>query len=194
MSRRVAEGKVFWEVCGWKAFLRRIRMTKKTVFVLVLITAVSFFAAPQSFRLDGNAHIFSYNDLKSILAKDHAHYTANELYRSYQSLRESCGSNSLLLEQKEKNEFANQAIRISGTVARVRRSFFDEYIVELNTSDAWGYDVGVVYPKKISAAMVRELIALQEGQHFECVVITRKNSMFVDVPVWNQNGVYRTEP
>ena len=164
------------------------------VFVLLCTITISAFAESFSITLDGNAHIFSYNDLKKILSMNCAIYTANELYRSYENLRNSCGNNKLLLEQKEKNEFANQLIKISGKVKQVRKSILDEYIVELYTSDSIFYDIGVVYPKRISQKMINELMTYKQGDYFQATVLTRRNDMYVDVPVWNSNGTYRTEP
>ena len=152
------------------------------------------FAESFSFMFDGNAHIFSYNDLKKVLETDWVCVSANDLYKSYKSLRESCGNNKLLLEQKEKTEFSNCLIKIYGKVKQVRKSILDEYIVELYTADSIFYDIGVVYPERISQAMINKLITLKEGDYFEATVVTRRNDRYVDVPVWNFNGVYRTEP
>lgn len=171
-----------------------MKKRKLGLFILFFVTILSAFAESFSITLDGNAHIFLYNDLKKILSMNCTTYSANELYRSYENLRNSCGNNKLLLEQKEKNEFANQLIRITGTVKQVRKSILDEYIVELYTSDSIFYDIGVVYPKRISSAMINELMTYKQGDYFQATVLTRRNDMYVDVPVWNSNGTYRTEP
>ena len=42
--------------------------------------------------------------------------------------------------------------------------------------------------------MLNELMMLKEGDYFEAVVMTRTNDLYVDVPVWDSNGTYRTEP
>lgn len=146
-----------------------------------------------SFTLDGNAHIFSYNDLRKVLSANCDTYSATNLYNSYQDLVDSCGNNKLLQEQKEETEFNNTVIRITGRVSKVRKSILDEYIVELTTSGSI-INVGVVYPKRISQKMKNELMSYKQGDYFEAIAITRKTYCYCDIPVWNQNGVYRTEP
>ncbi len=138
---------------------------------------------------------FLINDLKTLHeSKSTIHsYSANGLYREYDRLRESCGNNELLFEQKKETAFAHAVIVLSGYVSQVRKSFFNEYIVELETTESLA-DIGVVYPEKISAAMLSDLMNLKRGDYFEAIVITRSTYLYVDVPVWNQNGVYRTEP
>ena len=37
-------------------------------------------------------------------------------------------------------------------------------------------------------------MTLKQGDYFEAIVITRDTYMYVDIPVWNSNGIYRTEP
>lgn len=164
------------------------------VFAAVLLCSLCF-GDGMRFKLDGNAHIFSYNDLKTLHeSKSTIHsYSANGLYRAYDRLRESCGNNELLFEQKKETAFAHAVIVLSGYVSQVRKSFFNEYIVELETTESLA-DIGVVYPEKISAAMLSDLMNLKRGDYFEAIVITRSTYLYVDVPVWNQNGVYRTEP
>ena len=152
------------------------------------------FADSFTATLDGNAHIFSYTDFKKIYNFTVDTYSANELYRSYKRLQEACGNNELLFDQKRKTEFANQLIKISGYVKRVRKSILDEYIVELGTTATWSWDIGVVYPKRISSAMINELMNLRQGDYFEALAITRDTYLYVDIPVWNSNGTYRTEP
>lgn len=162
-------------------------------FVLSFFISTVF---PESFSLmlDGNAHIFSYNDLKKLHEMNPYKYSANSLYIAYENLRESCGNNELLFDQKRETEFANQLIIISGYVKQVRKSILDEYIVELGTTEIGAWDIGVVYPKRISQNMINELMTYKQGDYFEAVAITRNSYMYVDIPVWNQNGVYRTEP
>ena len=150
----------------------------------------------QTLRLDGNAHIFSYDFLKkmhTVLAQTGT-TPADELYKRYKKLRQSCGSNEILFEEKRKTEFANCAMKISGQVHKVRKSIFDEYIVELKTNELGAWNIGVVYPKKISQTMKTELMQLRQGDYFEALILTRDTYLYVDVPVWEQNGVYRTEP
>lgn len=168
---------------------------KAILSVLFILIGTSVFSDDYfSITLDGNAHVFSHSDLKKVLSLNCSDYSANELYRAYDKLRESCGNNELLFDQKRKTEFANQIIKISGYVKQVRKSILDEYIVELENTDTWAWDIGVVYPKRISSAMVNELMTLKQGDYFEAIVITRDTYMYVDIPVWNSNGIYRTEP
>lgn len=171
-------------------------MKKRFLFAILSFTFLVPLCFSESFSItiDGNAHIFSYNDLKKIHGFNVDKYSANELFRAYESLRNSCGNNELLFDQKRKTEFANQLIKISGYVKQVRKSILDEYIVELGTTDTWAWDIGVVYPKRISSAMINELMNLRQGDYFEALAITRETYMYVDIPVWNSNGTYRTEP
>lgn len=164
------------------------------IFIIFYIFTLYSFAETFSMTLDGNAHILSYNDLKRFLSMNLTTYTANGLYRSYESLGNSCGNNKLLFDEKCETEFANNLIKLTGYVKEVRRSILDEYIVELGTTETFSWDIGVVYPKRISQAMKSELMKLREGDYFEAAVITRNTYMYVDVPVWNSNGIYRTEP
>lgn len=170
--------------------------TKKLFFTLAIFASLCSVIIAQSFsfRKVGNAAIFSYNDLKQIHETDWRRYTANDLYRQYDNLRDSCGNNELLFEQRRETEFANRMIKISGTIKQIRRSILSEYIVELGTTEPWAWDIGVVYPERISQAMINELMTLKAGDRFEALVVTRSTYMYVDVPVWDQNGVYRTEP
>lgn len=101
--------------------------------------------------------------------------------------------NQLLFDETIKTKVANKIIKISGTVKQVL-SYSSEYIVELNTYEDWALPVGVVYPKEISQAMLNELMSIKTGNHFEAIVMTRDTYIYVDIPVWDQNGVYRTEP
>lgn len=144
----------------------------------------------------GNVVLCSYSTLKQIhdMADKIPIFSADEHYREYDSLVESCGNNKLLIDKKLEEEFANKLQRICGFVYQVRRSILNEYIVELRTSEAWSWNVKVVYPKQISQAMINELLSLKEGDYFEAIVLTRATYLYVDVPVWNQSGVYRTEP
>lgn len=168
-------------------------MKKSVLFFAMLLLFCSFNFA-QSFWLDGNAHIFSYNDFKKVHEMNVDIYSPNDLYRVYENLRTECGNNELLFDQKCETEFANKLIRISGRVKQVRKSILDEYIVELGTTELFAWDIGVVYPKRISNAMINELMTLKAGDYFEANVITRSSYFYVDIPVWNSNGTYRTEP
>lgn len=166
------------------------------LLAFIIYGCLSCYAQQFASTLDGNAHIFSYNDLKKIYESKSSikKYSANALYRDYDNLRNSCGNNELLFDQKRETEFANRIIIISGYVKQVRKSFLDEYIVELDTTETWAFDIGVVYPKRISNAMLNELLTLKAGDYFETIAVTRNTYMYVDVPVWNSNGTYRTEP
>lgn len=168
----------------------------KKILVLIALCFCGYLCFSESLEgsLVGNAHIFSYNTLKRIHEQKNnmPEYSANGLIQWYNRVKDSCGNNELLFEQKKETEFANKGIVITGYVYQVRKSFFDEYIVELDTSDS--FYVGVVYPKKISQAMVSELMNLKQGDYFKAIVCTRSTCRYVDVPVWDQNGVYRTEP
>ena len=104
------------------------------------------------------------------------------------------GDNKLLLEKKL-DEAKNQLIVIYGYINQVRKSILDEYIVELSVNVDWAvFNISVVYPKKISPAMKEELMYLKRGDYFQALVFTRSTYAYVDVPVWNSNGTYRTEP
>lgn len=166
----------------------------KKILVLIALCFCGYLCFSVEGSRVGNAHIFSYNNLKYIHEQKNnmPEYSANGLIQWYNRLNDSCGNNELLFEQKKETEFANNAIVITGYVYQVRKSFFDEYIVELDTSDS--FYVGVVYPKKISQAMISELMNLKQGDYFKAIVCTRSTCRYVDVPVWDQNGVYRTEP
>lgn len=97
-------------------------------------------------------------------------------------------------EQKQK-EAQNSLIVIYGYVNLVRRSILDEYIVELQVQRDWSImNVSVVFPKRISSAMINELMQIKKGDYFESIAFTRTTSAYVDVPVWNSSGTYRTEP
>ena len=169
---------------------------KKRFLGIIIVNIFCFLLFPESFSLtlDGNAHIFSYNDLKRLHEMNPAKYSADGLYRSYDNLRKSCGNNEILFDEKCKTEFANQLITIIGHVKQVRKSILDEYIVELEANETWAWNVSVVYPKRISQKMKGELMQLRQGDYFEALAITRSTYMYVDVPVWNSNGTYRTEP
>lgn len=110
-------------------------------------------------------------------------YTPSELYRLY-------NQNAIKFE----NDFKYKAFKIKGYIARIRRGFLDEYIVELKCSESWVSDLAVVYPSRISEAMKKELMNMNIGDYFEALVVGRDNWFYVDVPVWNSNGTYRTEP
>ncbi len=169
-------------------------MKKSIMFFTMLLVLCSFtFAESLSFMLDGNAHVFSYNNFKKVHKMNTTKYSANSLYLEYDNLRTVCGNNELLFDQKRKTEFANQLITISGYVTQVRKSIYGEYIVELKTTKSLFSDIGVVYPKRISNAMLNELMTLKAGDYFEAIAITRDTCMYVDIPVWNSNGTYRTE-
>ena len=92
------------------------------------------------------------------------------------------------------NKFKHVAFGIRGQVARIRRGFFDEYIVELKCNESWVSDLAVVYPSKISEAMKNELMNLNIGDYFEALVVGRSSWYYVYIPFWNSNGTYRTEP
>ena len=129
--------------------------------------------------------VISRSQLASFLeqSKNMTGYTPDDLCKYYDQ-------NSL----KYENDFKHTAFKVRGYVARIRRGFFDEYIVELKCNESWVSDLSVVYPKKISEAMKKELMNLNIGDYFEALVVGRESWYYVDVPVWNSNGVYRTEP
>lgn len=167
----------------------------KKYFIFFAVLFLNFCCYGFDCTLIGNAHIFSYNDFKIIYENPSTkNFSANELYKWYDNLRKSCGNNELLFDEKLKTDFANSVIKISGRVKQVRKSILDEYIVELETTESWAWDINVVYPENISQSMKSELMKLRQGDYFEALAITRNSYMYVDVPVWNQNGVYRTEP
>ena len=110
-------------------------------------------------------------------------YTPDDLYRYYEQ-------NAL----KYEHEFNRVAFKIHQYVARVRRGLFNEYIVELRCNESWVSDLSVVYPSRISEAMKQDLMNLNVGDYFEALVVGRSDWYYVDVPVWNSNGTYRTQP
>lgn len=151
-----------------------------------------------TFQLDGNAHVFSYNNLAKLhqMKKDGQieRISAEQLYDFYDRIYQQYGDNSLMKEQKQK-EAQNSLIVIYGYVNLVRRSILDEYIVELQVQRDWSImNVSVVFPKRISSAMINELMQIKKGDYFESIAFTRTTSAYVDVPVWNSSGTYRTEP
>lgn len=174
-------------------------MKKKlfTIIFLAFITSTSF-SQSMTFQLDGNAHVFSYNNLAKLhqMKKDGQieRISAEQLYDFYDRIYQQYGDNSLMKEQKQK-EAQNSLIVIYGYVNLVRRSILDEYIVELQVQRDWSImNVSVVFPKRISSAMINELMQIKKGDYFESIAFTRTTSAYVDVPVWNSNGTYRTEP
>lgn len=151
-----------------------------------------------TFQLDENAHMFSYNNLAKLhqMKKDGQieRISAEQLYDFYDRIYQQYGDNSLMKEQKQK-EAQNSLIVIYGYVNLVRRSILDEYIVELQVQRDWSImNVSVVFSKRISSAMINELMQIKKGDYFESIAFTRTTSTYVDVPVWNSNGTYRTEP
>ena len=174
-------------------------MKKKIlIFLLIVFSCLSLFAQSMTFQLDGNAHVFSYNNLAKLhqMKKDGQiqRVSAEQLYDFYDAIYKQYGDNSLMKEQKQK-EAQNSLIVIHGYVNLVRKSILDEYIVELQVQREWSImNVSVVFPKRISPAMINELMQLKKGDYFESIAFTRTTSAYVDVPVWNSNGTYRTEP
>ena len=173
---------------------------KRKVVLLVVFTFIvtSVFSQSLSFQLNGNAHIFSYNDLAKIhqMKKNGEiqRISAEQLYDFYDSIYKQYGDNSLMKEQKQK-EAQNSLIIIYGYVNLVRKSILDEYIVELQVQRDWSIlNVSIVFPKRISSAMINELMQIKKGDYFESIAFTRTTSAYVDVTVWNSNGTYRTEP
>ena len=173
-------------------------MQKKLITSVLFTFIIGFvFSQSMTFQLDGNAHIFSYNNLAKIhqMKKDGEiqRVSAEDLYDFYDEIYKQYGDNSLMKEQKQK-ETQNTLIVIYGYVNLVRRSILDEYIVELKCNESWVSDLAVVYPSRISEAMKKELMNLNIGDYFEALVVGRSSWYYVDVPVWNSNGTYRTEP
>lgn len=169
-------------------------MKTKYYVVSLLVLFIGYICHGLEYRLYGNTHVLSYNDLKTLHELSINYTSADDLYKEYSNLKKSCGDNEILFEEKTKTDFANKLIKITGRVSKVRKSILDEYIVELETNELWAWNIGVVYPQGISQAMKNELMQLYSGDYFESLAITRSTYMYVDVPVWNQNGVYRTTP
>jgi hypothetical protein len=107
--------------------------------------------------------------------------SADTVYRDY-------STNAVQFEM----DYKDKAFVITGTIARIRRGFFDEYIVELYVHDAI-LDISVVYPKSISAAKKQDIAALSKGDYFEAFVAGRSSYAYVDVICYKQNGNTRTE-
>ena len=167
-------------------------------FLLITFSSISLFSQTMTFQLEGNAHVFSYNNLAKLhqMKKDGQiqRVSAEQLYDFYDAIYQQYGDNSLMKEQKQK-EAQNSLIVIYGYVNLVRKSILDEYIVELQVQRDWSImNVSVVFPKRISPAMINELMQIKKGDYFEAIAFTRTTSAYVDVPVWNSNGIYRTEP
>lgn len=152
-------------------------MKKKIFFLFIL----SFFVL----SVFADDIVISRTQLADFLeqTKNYSGYTPDDLYRDYEQ-------NALKFE----NDFKHTAFKIHGYVARIRRGFFDEYIVELKCNESLVSDLAVVYPSRISEAMKKELMNLNIGDYFEALVVGRSSWYYVDVPVWNSNGTYRTEP
>jgi hypothetical protein len=89
-------------------------------------------------------------------------------------------------------EYKDAAFIITGTIARIRRGFFDEYIVELYVRNTL-LDISVVYPKSISDAKKQDIAALSKGDYFEAFVAGRRTYSYADVICYKQNGNTRTE-
>ena len=88
--------------------------------------------------------------------------SAEDLYDFYDEIYKQYGDNSLMKEQKQK-EAQNTLIVIYGYVNLVRRSILDEYIVELQVQRDWDImNVSVVFPKRISQAMINELMTIKK--------------------------------
>lgn len=173
---------------------------KKKLFTIIFLAFITstIFSQSMTFQLDANAHVFSYNNLAKLhqMKKDGQieRISAEQLYDFYDRIYQQYGDNSLMKEQKQK-EAQNSLIVIYGYVNLVRRSILDEYIVELQVQRDWSImNVSVVFPKRISSAMINELMQIKKGDYFESIAFTRTTSAYVDVPVWNSNGTYRTEP
>ena len=166
----------------------------KKSFILI---ALSFLAAacfcetkfPQT--REGNTHILSNTDLKKLQSEPVNKYTTDSLYKEYDALRKSCGKDSELFEKKCSQEFADRAIKISGYIKKVKKNVLGEYIVDLGTTKLLAWDIGVVYPRKTADDVIAKILSLKEGDYFEAVVYTRETYMYVDMPVWNDNGSYR---
>lgn len=174
-------------------------MKKKllTVILFSFITAI-LFSQSITFQLDGNAHVLSYNNLSELHQMKESgklkRFSTERLHDFYYKIYKENNDNALMKEQKQK-EAQNSVIVIYGFVNLVRKSILDEYIVELQGQGQWSsMSVSVVFPKRISPAMLNELMQLKKGDYFESIAFTRTSSAYVDVPVWNSNGIYRTEP
>ena len=161
---------------------------KRKVVLLVVFTFIvtSVFSQSLSFQLNGNAHIFSYNDLAKIhqMKKNGEiqRISAEQLYDFYDSIYKQYGDNSLMKEQKQK-EAQNSLIIIYGYVNLVRKSILDEYIVELQVQRDWSIlNVSIVFPKRISSAMINELMQIKKGDYFESIAFTRTTSAYYNKP------------
>lgn len=145
------------------------------------------------FRLDLNAHVFSYYDFeKMFLAKQEdriIRISADTLASFY-----SQSQNNTLLEQRIVDENKNRLILVFGRVSNIRRSILSEYIVTLETKIPFG-SIKVVFPEDISSAVKNKLSLIRVGDNFESLAMLRSpDCYYVDVPVWKQGGFYCTEP
>lgn len=152
-------------------------MKKKFLFLLFLfVTTLSIFAEKIVVSRDRLLEIFEQ-------AKNIEKFTPDELCKIYDN-------NAL----KYENLFYHTAFIVKGKITTIRRSVLDEYIVELQCNANWISDLAIVYPEKISTAMKEKPMNLSPGEYYEALVVGRKSWYYVDVPVWDSNGVYRTEP
>lgn len=124
----------------------------------------------------------SIEQFKKFKSADLARFTGNELYQLYSEN-----------EVRFKNNFTDNVFLVYGTVANVRTSIFNEYIVELYTSDSLLSNLSVVYPSSISKAKLQDLAELNKGDYFEALVVGRSIWVYVDVLCYKLNGQTRTE-
>lgn len=162
------------------------------VFVFIL---TSLYA--EDCILKGNAHILSKDVFKTLINnRDEGKlnkFSATEFYDIYAYLYSEFSDNDLLLQEKL-TACENNVFFVYGYVNCVRRSILDEYIVELKINhEGILFHLSVVFPEKISSDQIKKLTRLKKGDYFESIAISRRSGVYVDVPVWNNNGIYETE-
>jgi hypothetical protein len=145
----------------------------------LLVVCVLFFGVSGNAFADGYCSLEQFKKFKN--DHDMPKISASSIYANYKE-------NGIQFE----SNFKNSAFIITGRVARVRKGFFDEYIVELDVPDSFS-DISVVYPASISQAKIKDLAALSKGDYFEALVSGRSTYMYVDVLYYKLNGATRTE-
>lgn len=152
----------------------------------------------KEFEKKGNTYILSHENFKKLYGSSEKflRVTAQDLCNYYDSIVSLYGNNKLM-KNKKMEESKSNLIIINGSVSKVRRSIFNEYIVELKVYDnqfLFASDVAVVFPQKISSDMVNKLMNLNVGNYFEILAYTRGSYAYVDVATWNNTDIYSIYP
>jgi hypothetical protein len=157
----------------WRKSMNIKKLSRVTCCGLILFA----FVCGISFA-DGYVSLEKFKQFKSSKLE---RFPAPDLYTYYQQ-------NAIQFESNIKNK----VFIITGYVSRIRKGFFDEYIVELKVPKSFS-DISVVYPSTISQAKIKDLAEISIGDYFEAVVVGRSGYMYVDVLYYKLNGATRTE-